>query len=148
MKKTVLANWGLEKQGKSDVTKRLAKLILANYPDATVEPSPVDYSGDIKVIITIGKIKIGVEGQGDPGSRSRIYQSLPEFAEKKCDLIICTCRTYGNTVKAVEALHYNHGYDVIWVTNHRSNEKDKEQLNQFSAQQLFELFKRILADKI
>lgn len=69
MEKTIIANWGHAAKGKSETIKQLTKLILENYSDAETKPIQVKYHGDIKVIITIGNCKIGVESQGDPNSR-------------------------------------------------------------------------------
>lgn len=146
MNKTVIANWGTAQQGKSNTVKRIAKEILAHYPKATSQPAVIDFTFDIKVVITIGKITIGIESQGDPSSR--LFQSLKEFSKMNCDLIICSTRTSGSTVEAVNALNKTHEYDIIWATNYRSNEKDKSLLNELSAKQIFELLEKILAGVI
>jgi hypothetical protein len=146
MRKAVIANWGSANQGKSDTIKRLTQMILLHYPNATTQPQNINYTGDIKVIITIGRIHIGIESQGDPGSR--IFESLDEFAAQHCDAIICSTRTSGATVGAVNTLHHVHGYDIIWVTNHRSNEKNQNTLNTFSAEQHFELLQNLMSGRI
>lgn len=98
-KKTVLANWGTANQGKSDTIKRIAKLIIANYPNAIIDIQIGDWLADIKILITIGQIIIGIESQGDPNSRQE--ESLINFEKLNCDLIICATRTYGSTVESV-----------------------------------------------
>lgn len=143
MKKTVVANWGHAQQGKSDTIKRVAKKILKHFSKAISTPPTVDFSKDIKIIIAIGKIKIGIESQGDPNSR--LFESLKEFSRLKCDLIICSTRTSGATVNAVDNLHKSNGYDIIWATNYRSNEKSQNIINDISAEQIFELVQKILA---
>lgn len=146
MKKVVIANWGSSRQGKSDTVKKVAKLILKHYPKALVEPSSIDFSADINIIITIGDIKIGIESVGDPGSR--LFASLKAFVKAKCDVIICSTRTSGATVEAVNDLYRLHGYDNIWVTNYRSNEKNQLQLNDLSAKHIYELLQNLIAKKI
>lgn len=146
MKKTIIANWGHAQQGKSDTVKRVARIILDNYPTATTDPTAIDFSVDIKVVITIDKIKIGIESQGDPNSR--LFESLKEFAKINCDLIICSTRTSGGTVDAVSALHASDNYEIIWATNYRSNEKNQDTLNNLSARQIFELIQNLLTNKI
>jgi hypothetical protein len=142
MKKTIFANWGQAGQGKSDTVKRIAQEILATYPTATTTPTTINYSGDIQVIITIGKVKIGIESQGDPNSR--LFESLKMFSSANCDIIICSTRTSGRTVNAVSALHSSHGYDIVWVTNHRSNEKSQSTLNDISAKHIFTLVQQVM----
>ncbi len=146
MKKVVIANWGSSRQGKSETVKKVTQLILSHYPKSIVFPITIDFSVDIKIIITIGKIKIGIESQGDPNSR--LFASLKEFVKAGCDIIICSTRTSGSTVWAVEDLYRLNGYDNIWVTNYRSNEKNQSDLNSLSAQHIFELFENVLSKKI
>jgi len=146
MKKTIIANWGHANQGKSETTKILARLILEKYPNAICDPANIDFSTDIKVIIKINDLKIGIESQGDPGSR--LEQSIKEFIKVPCDLVICTTRTRGYTVDIVSSLFQSDDYDIIWVTNYRSNEKPHDLLNQISANQIFELISQILKNKI
>lgn len=146
MKKTVFANWGSARQGKSSTVKKLAQLILKNYPSATADPTTIDFSVDIRVVITIGKIKIGIESQGDPNSR--LFDSLKYFVKINCDIIICSTRTSGSTVEAVNELYSKHGYDNVWVTNYRSNEKNQDTLNDISSQHIFELIQQTITGKI
>lgn len=146
MKKTVIANWGHAQKGKSDTVKRVAQIILRNYPNATTNPTNIDFSADIKIVITIDKIKIGIESQGDPNSR--LFESLKEFAKINCDIIICSTRTSGGTVDAVNALCTSDNYDIIWATNYRSNEKNQNSLNDLSARQFFELMQNLLVKEI
>jgi hypothetical protein len=146
MKKTVFANWGTAGQGKSSTVKEIAQLILKNYPSATTDPVTIDFTFDIRVVITIGKIKIGIESQGDPNSR--LFDSLKYFVKINCDIIICSTRTSGSTVDAVNELYSKHGYDNVWVTNYRSNEKNQNTLNDFSAKHIFELIQQSITGKI
>ena len=146
MKKTVIANKGNASTGKSETIKQVAKLILAAYPAAKLIPATIDFSKDIKLICNIGDTKIGIESQGDPNSR--LPKSLKDFVDADCALIICATRTSGETVKAVSELNTLHGYDVIWMTNYRSWQKGNKDLNDLSAEHVFELIQRILAGKI
>ncbi len=72
--KTVIANWGIAKQGKSKTIKSLTKLIFLNFPNAISNIAQVDYSKDIKLIICIGSAVIGIESTGDPDSRLIKYR--------------------------------------------------------------------------
>jgi hypothetical protein len=143
MKKIVFANWGHAQQGKSDTVKRIAQEIIIAYPTAITEPVIIDYSADIQVTITIGEIKIGIESQGDPNSR--LFKSLKKFSSDNCDIIVCSTRTSGATVDAVETLHASHGYDIVWFTNHRSYEKNQTILNDISAKHIFGLLQQVIA---
>lgn len=144
MKKTVFAIWGHAQQGKSSTVKRLAQEITSAYPSAITSPAKINYSSDIQVIITIGKIKIGLESQGDPNSR--LFESLVQFSSIHCDIIICTTRTSGATVNAVNALQASHDYDIVWTTNYRSNAKNQTTLNDISAKQIFGLIQQVIRE--
>lgn len=146
MNKTVYANWGTAQQGKSSTVKKIAELIIKNYPLALTDPISIDFKFDIKAVITIGKIKIGIESQGDPNSR--LFQSLKYFVKIECDIIICSTRTSGSTVDAINELYSKHGYENVWVTNYRSNEKNQNTLNEISAKQIFELIQQNLTGQI
>lgn len=137
MKKTAFAVWGHSGQGKSDTVKKITELLIQNYPNAPKEFAILDFKYDIRVVITIGKIKIGIESMGDPNSR--LFESLETFVKVKCDIIICATRTSGATVDAVNELYNKEKYDIVWVTNYRSNEKDTNVLNEMSANHLYEL---------
>lgn len=137
-RRTIIAVYGPSNQGKSGTIKKIIDEISNKYPRASVKIL-ID-GGDRKVVITIGKVKIGIESQGDPGSR--LEESLIDFANVKCDIIICATRTSGATVEAVNGL--SHLYDIVWITNYRSYEKDQEALNQFSAKQITEYLSTII----
>lgn len=146
MNKTIIGIYGPSGQGKSSTIKRVCQLILANFPAASHNPITIDYSVDIFVVITIGKVTVGIESQGDPNSR--LAESLKEFVNQNCDLIVCATRTSGQTVHAVEKMYSKHGYENIWVTNYRSNQKHQDKLNDLSAQHIIELIQKLLTNKI
>src|SRR5690348_15875330 len=99
MKKTIFAIWGHANQGKSETVRRIAQEILLNNRTATTDPTTINFSVDIQIIVTIGKVTIGIESHGDPNSR--LFESLKKFSSANCDIIICSTRTSGGTVDAV-----------------------------------------------
>ncbi len=139
MKKTVIAIKGLSERGKSDTIKRLRHLINSSYK--TTETVYED-SGDIKVIIQLKSIKVGIESQGDPNSRQP--KSIDDFIKAQCDIIICTCRTKNDTKRAVLNTK-NVGYRIIWGTNYRSSSASHTDLNEISAKHFLELFNQIIS---
>lgn len=128
--KTLIAIWGPSNQGKSGTINKIIEEVIKRFPRALIEI--IEDGVDKKVIIILDKIKIGIESQGDPGSR--LEESLKDFVKIKCDIIICATRTGGSTVNAVIALENT--YDIVWITNYRSNKKDQGALNQLSANQI------------
>lgn len=88
--------------GKSASLIQLFHALQAKYPAATIQ-SVHSGTADIAVIMRgVMGLVVGIESQGDPGSR--LQQSLPAFAAAKCNIIFCACRTSGMTVGWVNAL--------------------------------------------
>lgn len=103
--------------GKTTSIKLLPGLLQEKYPKRVVTKTYFgDAYHDIKLIIEIGQIKIGIESQGDPNSR--LCKTLAEFVAQKCDIIICATRTWGKTVDCVNS--YSKLYEIKLI------DKDKE----------------------
>lgn len=146
IKPTILACHGVANQGKSETIKNLSKLLIAKYPNAIIDYINSNYKYDITVVITIGNVKIGIESQGDPNSR--LGKSLQEFTSKQnpCDIIICSTRTSGSTVTLVSNLHT--AYDIIWISNMVSKEKNTTNLNAHSAEYFLYVVEQIMQGNI
>ena len=142
MNKSAIAIYGPSTQGKSATIREVFNQLISAFPNHTIHHSYDD--GDITYIIEINGVKIGIESLGDPNGR--LPESLQDFVDQKCDIIVCACRTRGKTVADVESLYDNHHYEIIWSTNHRSGSKveHQDQLNQMSANGIVELIKRIM----
>lgn len=137
--KTTIAIKGKSGQGKSETIKLLRLAIKSFYP--LHSENLIFDNGDIKCVITINDIKIGIESQGDPNSRQ--LKSIEDFLSWDCDIIICACRTSGETEVNVLNL-INKGYRLIWAYNYRSRQIPNNQLNQFSVSQILELLNQII----
>lgn len=137
--KTTIAIRGIGGQGKSETIKLLRDILKMQFSNH-IENLILD-DGDVKSILEINNIKIGIESQGDP--KSRQGQSIIDFINDNCDIIICACRTSGET--EINVLNTNNnGYRIIWATNYRSKQISNTQLNQISANHLFEIVRDIL----
>lgn len=133
--KNILTIWGNKEQGKSTTIKKIVPLFQAHFPYAKLRWIHKDY--DIELIIELKDKKIGIESQGDPGSR--LEESVSYLAtEEKCDLIICASRTRGKTVDDIVRIAQENNYEIIWVNNYRSNSNHKA-LNEMSAEHIFQL---------
>ena len=129
MKKVVIANWGGEKQGKSDSVKRVFYLLKDKYASQVFCDR-----GDIKAIVEIKGHKVGIESQGDPGSR--LFGSIDDFMAEGCVIIVCACRSWGKTAAKVASLK-EEGYEVIWTQNDRTNTEELHPfLNQLYAEKV------------
>lgn len=112
----IFALQGAGSCGKSSTLIELLSCIKGKYPTAMVQSS---HGGtrDIKTIISpINGWIIGIESQGDP--RSRLLQSLTDFANAKCDIIFCACRTSGMTVQWINAMQPQ--YNVQFIQQRRT----------------------------
>ena len=103
--------------GKSDTIIGVFSELVRKYPSATVHHLSSG-THDIKVVLTNVKgQKVGIESRGDPGSR--LQQSLRDFANANCTIIICATRTSGMTVRWVNAMSppYNvHFIQQVYAT--------------------------------
>ena len=98
----IYALQGRGNSGKSDTIIRIFNELIRKYPSAVVQQLSSG-TRDIKAILTNVKgHKVGIESQGDPGSR--LQQSLRDFASANCTIIICATRTSGMTVSWVNSL--------------------------------------------
>ena len=77
-------------------------MLSDKYPNGSSEHNHTT-KADMRVVLTINDVKIGVESQEDP------KESLDLFVRIGCDVIICATRTRGAAVDAVNALQ---GFDV------------------------------------
>jgi hypothetical protein len=113
--KNIITLSGVSNIGKSETIKLLYSKLINEFKDFSfVEDVKqiTDDKGDITVVIVIhGKI-IGIESQGDPGSR--VVRSLPNFVKLNCDIIICATRTRGSTVELVEK--FSNEYKIEWMS--------------------------------
>jgi hypothetical protein len=122
--KTVIALYGPANTGKSSTVKKVYELLKAKYPNAPVTHEIIHH--DVRAIIKINGHSIGIESQGDPGSR--IFTSISLFVQEECDIIVCATRTRGQTVEVIENLKPQ--YCVNWVQKLREpNEAQHEQIN-------------------
>ncbi|KRG67618.1 hypothetical protein [Pseudoxanthomonas dokdonensis] len=109
----VIALQGRAGSGKTSTLRQVISDLEAKYPNATVQVLAGRI--DLKMIMhgVKGKI-VGIETQGDPGSR--LQQSLKDFTAARCDIIFCACRTSGMTVQWVSALSKKHNVQFVQQT--------------------------------
>jgi hypothetical protein len=108
--KKAIALKGRRSIGKSQTIRTVDELLRGKYPGATVEQERRT-KAELRVVLSIDGVKIGIESHGDPNSRL-IKESLDLFVRLGCEIIICATRTKGETVTAVIELP---GYEVVWL---------------------------------
>lgn len=119
--KLIIANRGAHDIGKTTSIRNAFNVLQAKYPTTTTvyEPAGVTsfpiVSGEVKATIKIGTTLVGIETQGDPGSR--MQQSVADYIAWGCEIILVACRNQGDTINTITNLANNHGYTVLWLQN-------------------------------
>jgi len=127
--KTILALEGRGRSRKTETIKQVYRLLKEEYPAAKCEEHALE--PDLKVIMHTVDGLIGLESQGDPYGRLR--DSLAEFAEAGCRVIVCATRTSGMTVDWVKI---NKDYDAIWFKQEYANANDQGMVNTAMAERM------------
>ena len=116
--KIVIANSGFAYTGKSTSIRYVFELLSSRYH--VIEPiNGYNPKVDVKAIIEIPQsdghmVKVGIESQGDPGSRQ--VDSINYFINKDCEIILVACRIKGATKDKVLSLQPS-DWQVIWFKN-------------------------------
>ena len=116
--KIVIANSGFAYTGKSTSIRYVFELLSSRYH--VIEPiNGYNPKVDVKAIIEIPQsdghmVKVGIESQGDPGSRQ--MDSINYFINKDCEIILVACRIKGATKDKVLSLQPS-DWQVIWFKN-------------------------------
>ena len=134
--KNIIAVSNASNKGKSSTLRHVANILLTEFPSEKIE-GELPEEGDFRLIIRINELKIAVESQGDPGTR--LKDRLIDLDKRNCDLIICTCRTKGETKDAI--LHLENTYNIIWTSTYTSN-RDIDLLNRVKAEHIIDLLKK------
>jgi len=109
--KKIIALKGKSNTGKTTSIKRIYEWIKNNYAIKIITPNT--WSGDdIKTIIKVDGFVIGICSAGDEGSTVKSY--MDEFDKNRCDLILCACRTKGQTFQAIQS-YRSKGYLIDYI---------------------------------
>ena len=140
--KTVLSVWHSGDKGKTETLREFANLLLATYPGyIPIVPTPaiIPLKGDFRLVVEINGIIIGVESQGDPNTN--LQKRLIDLADTyNCEIILCSSRTRGDTIAAVDNLYLTRGFQTIWTSNYQIADKANHNLvNRLKAKHLLEL---------
>jgi len=154
MNKTIIAVHGRAGEGKSETIKKVCQILLRDFPNAIPSKKP-NYSGDIFLTIQLDSIKIGFESQGDPNSRMIYDDTIKKLADEKlnkelggCDIIICATRTTGMTVKKVDKIADNYGYNTLWISSFFSPKLNHAVLNERAANNIIEIIKSLIVGQL
>lgn len=127
MDKRLVALKGCRQNGKSESLMMVIGFIRKLYPAAGYVSYEKDSKDEKCIFEDVDGLKIGIETQGDPGCR--LPQSLKDFSDAGCNVIICASRTRGCIVEAIES--YRHVYDITFIAKkivtadfEKANEED------------------------
>lgn len=139
MKKLVIANRGAAWIGKSAAIIEVYSLLKSMGYKILLEERQ---RGDIKAIFEIGEIKVGIESLGDPGCE--MEDTMEEFVNRGCEIIVTACRTKSDTFKKVtEYLGVQNGYDILWCAHYvykaPFSEKTQRVFNQIYAKNVVQI---------
>lgn len=110
MKKIIVVK-GKSEVGKTTSIKQIYQWIKTNYIVRNILPNT--WTGaDIKTIIEADNFRIGICSAGDYGDIVKSY--LAEFEKYNCHLIICACRTKGETFHAIQS-YWSKGYLIDYI---------------------------------
>lgn len=119
---TILAIWNAGGKGKSTTILELANLMIAQFPKYKQIYSSKNISNlsvDFTLIIEINGKIIALLSQGDPGTK--LEKRLEDIANQYSpNLIICSCRTRGETVQAINKIASRHLFDKIWTSTYET----------------------------
>lgn len=140
---TILAIQNSSNKGKSATVREFANLLLTSCPSIVgIKPSVVLTQltqGEVSWVVNINGRIIGIESQGDPNTD--LYLRLDELVVKyNCELIICTTRTKGETVGAVNIIKTKYGFDTIWTSSYDiENSNNHSLVNTLKANHILDL---------
>lgn len=113
-KKYIIVNWGRAGVGKTPSLKKVFELLSAKYPYTVLRNN-----NDIKAIVNIGDCKVGIETQGDPKPYLVTPQSMKDFRDAGCRIVVAASRTRGDTWNAVYEMETIYGYQLFEALHHR-----------------------------
>ena len=133
---------GVHDSGKTSTLTLLNELLRKKYPNIEGNPkcSTRGKYKDFQVIYTLtvnGKKQyIGIKTDGDNGKA--VYDDVGWLVDNKCNIIFCSCRSYGSTVEAVK--RFSKEADITFVKKTlEADESKQRKVNTADAQKLLAL---------
>lgn len=109
MQNLLIYNKGYNGTGKSKAIKAVFFRLIAEHSEQ-IEIKRLLHGSlnlsdneDLGVIFSYRGILVGLESEGDPNGKY-MQLSLKEFQKELCTIIICACRTKGDTINALKKL--------------------------------------------
>jgi hypothetical protein len=113
-KKRIYVLQGREKCGKTPTLKILFEELKKKYPNS-IESDFFPNGKDIKVLMKIKGLLVGIESEGDYYEDWRLPKSLNDFKDAGCIIIFCAAKT-GTRAKSVGYINsYSPEYQIEFI---------------------------------
>lgn len=115
-------------KGKTDTLRAAASHLLSSHPyyiPVIGAASTVPPTGDFRIVVGINQKIVAIESQGDPHTqlRDRLEELVQRF---KADIILCSTRSKGDTIDAVDAIKNNYGFEAIITSTCQVDGKQRQ----------------------
>lgn len=142
--KTIVAIWNSAGKGKSSTILELSNLLINRFPNHKIVFCDKDINKlniDFRLIIEINGKIVALESQGDPKTRleNRLEYIVVTYNP---DLIICSCRTRGETIWAINNIAHKHSFDKIWTSTYETTHS-QPLVNSLKGEHILDLVKKI-----
>lgn len=140
-KKKIYVLQGTQKKGKSATMIYLWHAIAEKYNKT--EDDAINLFTDsenydfVYAIKAVAGHTVGINARGDDWEWIERY--LAKLAEENCDIIFCTCHSYGKTEETVNVFAKKHGYEVEFIQKdieESDSEKRQESMNKTQAEKI------------
>lgn len=139
--KTILVVKASGSRGKTNALRAAANCLLSsnrNYTPVDGADSTVPPEGDFRIVVDINHKIVAVESKGDPHTqlRERLEMLVHKF---KADIILCSTRTKGDTVDAVEAIKNTYGFEIITTSTYQVSRHQQDIANTLKGRHIINL---------
>jgi hypothetical protein len=147
MNKTIIGVYGRQNEGKSATLNNLIDIFATTHPAAII--NYIIPTGDRLVTIDINGHRIGIETQGDPGSRMITQRTIEQLITiHHCEIIACATRTSGDTVREVDRVAAVHNFHTIWKSTYYTPDLNISAANQIAAEEIAALIFHYFSGRI
>ena len=127
---------GVHDSGKTSTLDMVDKLLHEKYPKLVVKEEEFNYWIMYELQVHGRSVYVGIKTDGDNGKA--VYDDVGWLVDNKCNIIFCTCRSYGSTVEAVKRL--SEEADITFVKKTlEADEAKRRKVNTADAQKLLAL---------
>ena len=117
MKRTIVCVKGSSQTGKTPSIRELYALV-ASEAEKTENADFKIPGHDISCKTKYKDVLIGFYSWGDPGCAQ--YEEISKHIQDGCEIIICSCRNWGQTKNDIERVANEFGFDLIYTSTYHS----------------------------